>query len=740
MPLPIETARFDALRKLATERYGEIAPIEEEVLRDSASTLYGTVATQLYGSAPKADQHPEVRADFLRWLATDKDAAAHIDPRGLRVEYATIPSDLDLDYCKIPFPLEFKYCTFREAIRLVSAEVPALNLFQCNTEGVISADNLRVQGHVSLKGLKAKSRLNFMYAQIGGALDCSYATCSGALYALSVDGANIAGDVLLTDGFSCSGRIRFTGAHMGGALYCSAATLNFEDDALTADGANITGGVFLNDEFSCSGALRFRGAQIGGDLDCSGAALTAIGDVLDADGARITGNVNLSEGFSSSGTVRLLAAQIGGGLNCSGAKFTARDVAILADRAAVTHGIFLTGRFSSTGVISLLGAQIGGDFNCSSATLSSKEYTLYADGARITGNVYFLEKFSSAGTIRISDAEIDGNLDCRGATLTDKQNTFYADRAKIGHSIYLRDEFYSSTSVRFNGASIGGDLDCSRAMIGNLECIGTQATGDLIWTGIVRPDVCNLNLSNASFRRLVDDRASWPQEGRLSLDGFVYQDRVLRDQTSGEKTVDYLIEWLERQSGRDVLRPQPWMQVAKMLEASGNADGAKRVIYELRRQQALHASLPWRAATFFYDWLDAQPLRVLYAIALLWLFGFLIFWRARRMSAMSPKENDAYREFEASGSLPDHYAPFNPAIYALENVLPVVNLGQDDAWSPDPQAMPSSWFPDHPRLAWTRWLPGMNYRWLSVLRWTLILLGWALALILAAAIGGRFKS
>ena len=67
MPLPIETARFDALRKLAAERFGPITPSEEQVLRLSSSI-------QNPASSESKDR-PEVRAEFLRWIVTDNEAA-----------------------------------------------------------------------------------------------------------------------------------------------------------------------------------------------------------------------------------------------------------------------------------------------------------------------------------------------------------------------------------------------------------------------------------------------------------------------------------------------------------------------------------------------------------------------------------------------------------------------------------------------------------------------------------------
>ncbi len=258
MPLPIESARFDALKKLAAERFGEIKPAEEQVLKLSAST------EDL--NPPDSKDRPEVRAAFVRWLATDKEAAFHIDPLGLRVQNATITSAINLDACKIPFRLRFLYCTFQERFSLRSAELPALNLFGCATEQGIAADFLCVEHSIFLRKLEAKRKIRLVGAQIGGDLDCS------------------------------------------------GATLTSEGDALTADSASIAGGVFLKERFFSSGTIRFLGSQIGWDIDCSGAALTAEGQALNADGANIAGCVVLREKFSSSGEISLIGAQIGGDL------------------------------------------------------------------------------------------------------------------------------------------------------------------------------------------------------------------------------------------------------------------------------------------------------------------------------------------------------------------------------------------------------------------------------------------
>jgi hypothetical protein len=72
------------------------------------------------------------------------------------------------------------------------------------------------------------------------------------------------------------------------------------------------------------------------------------------------------------------------------------------------------------------------------------------------------------------------------------------------------------------------------------------------------------------------------------------------------------------------------------------------------------------------------------------------------------------------------YPPFNPFIYSLENVLPLVKLGQDDKWAPDAAHKPRVLFASYRLLAW--------------LRWVLIIAGWVQVTVLAAAVGSQFKS
>ena len=116
---------------------------------------------------------------------------------------------------------------------------------------------------------------------------------------------------------------------------------------------------------------------------------------------------------------------------------------------------------------------------------------------------------------------------------------------------------------------------------------------------------------------------------------------------------------------------------------------------------------------------------------------------------MAPTEKDAYIAFRACGRLPAQYPPFNPLIYSVEVCVPLVKLGQDDRWQPDPVACPPAEAP--PEVASRRrriehWLaahildPFVTPTRLHWIRWIMIGFGWLLVTFFVAGITGIVKS
>jgi hypothetical protein len=123
--------------------------------------------------------------------------------------------------------------------------------------------------------------------------------------------------------------------------------------------------------------------------------------------------------------------------------------------------------------------------------------------------------------------------------------------------------------------------------------------------------------------------------------------------------------------------------------------------------------------------LERQPFQVVYSIVLLMvLFGGVF---SHCQTHFSETGEAAYRQTHVqhtdAKAAPAAYPKFSPYIYALENELPVVKLGQDDHWAPDANNSTR-------RLYWT----------LMGLRWFLILWGYFQAAVLASAIATRLRT
>jgi hypothetical protein len=126
------------------------------------------------------------------------------------------------------------------------------------------------------------------------------------------------------------------------------------------------------------------------------------------------------------------------------------------------------------------------------------------------------------------------------------------------------------------------------------------------------------------------------------------------------------LQWLARDPARH--EPQPYEQLAATYSAAGQLAEARRVLYCRERQQ--RATKPRLAQA----WGLIQDITVAYRYqpwrALLWLMFLLT--TGSIIYAIAPPP-----------ALQPHAAPhFNPVIYTLNLLIPVVDFGQRNAFNP----------------------------------------------------------
>ncbi|MEM9638299.1 MAG: hypothetical protein AAGA94_11680 [Pseudomonadota bacterium] len=366
---------------------------------------------------------------------------------------------------------------------------------------------------------------------------------------------------------------------------------------------------------------------------------------------------------------------------------------------------------------------------------------LNAQGAQVTGSV-FLRNIKAKATVTINGATIGGQLSCRGATFNAiSVPAFKAQDVKVTGSTNL-EGVTATGEVSFMGAQIGGQLDCKGATFSTTE--GSALTlqrahicQGLIWRNVTLSEGY-LSLSAAHVGDLVDDLTSWPARGRLILDGFTY-DRITAAPTDAARR----LEWLSKGSTwNGEFFPQPYTQLAKVLREMGHDGEARKVL--ARREQLIrnHIRKDARIApdgdvsvAFHSLWRDiVNLLRWGFDLLLRWVVGYghkpflsLVFllaligvtvfpahyaWEEGSFAPNSgpvlvSEDWQSYHTTEAnpaqvwSGDLAPRgwaatadcrhwkdcapgrdWETFNRYAYAVDVVIPIIDIGQTDAWAP----------------------------------------------------------
>jgi len=418
--------------------------------------------------------------------------------------------------------------------------------------------------------------------------------------------------------------------------------------------------------------IRIWGARIKGPLDFEGATLLhrlflvrcAIPEGIVLTDAR-TRRLDLSGSYTQ--RIHADGLTVEGALVLSGAWLeNPNGNALSADGMTVEGSVFLNEGFHATGEVRLLRARIGGQLNCRGAWLENPNgNALSADRMTVEGSVFLDEGFHATGEVRLLGARIGGQLSCRGARLENPNgNALFADGMTVERSVFLDQGFHATGEVRLPGTHIRGNLECTGARLEN-------------------PNGAALNLEYARIRVIVDDEDSWPQPGRLLLDGLEYEG-FAGDPT--QMDARRRLKWLRRQLPH--FRPQPYDQLARVFRRMGREEEAVEVLIAKQKDLIRYGKLSrWGkltrrilGVTIGYGY---RPRRAFFWVLAFVIAGGLIFKWAYTYNLMVPVKILSDPLYRASGTIPAGYPRFQDWAYSLDVFLPIVDLHQESFWLPD---------------------------------------------------------
>jgi hypothetical protein len=473
--------------------------------------------------------------------------------------------------------------------------------------------------------------------------------------------------------------------------------------------------------------IRIAGADIVGVLDLEGAPLTrpltfrgcrfseeiilrsaktkslsfeksCLQHGLSAEDATIEGSLSLNRGFYAKGEVNLGCTSVSGQVDCSGGIFdNSGHTALQASALIAGADVFLSQGFSALGEVSFVRANIKGQLACDQAKFRNRWGPAFnGDTLTVGTSLLFRNCTVEQSEARLSGAKIGGQLNCKNSKFTNPDGiALNCDNLTTGTDAYLCHGFTAIGQVNFTRASIGGNLFCDDGEFHNPNGVALFLAQAKIGAGLILRSLQRdgkskrirgkLMLDQAQCGAFADDETFWPEQGNLSLDGFVYQ-RFF------ESRIDWQtrLRWLCLQPTEHLkfeFRPHPWTQAIIVLKSMGHDYDARELAVQREKFRANSKSTPapMRFWLNFLRYTIGSGYKT--HIALYWslafvMFGWLTFASAANLGFIGPRDSSVQADLAATKPhVLKRYTRFNAPIYALDAYLPI-ELGQDASWIP----------------------------------------------------------
>jgi hypothetical protein len=481
----------------------------------------------------------------------------------------------------------------------------------------------------------------------------------------------------LWDAFPCRKLVDFTGAPsvrsrtiraeviaslLLGAVPAAAGRIA----AVRLDGARVTGTLDLGHAV-IPGPVRLHRCELEGAFDLTGAKARDVDLAgsrlagLTAPLAEVDGNLSLA-GCECSGPVVLTGAHVTGALDMQDARLKCPGaVALVGNRLTIDDDLIAL-RASVDGEFRLAGSWVGGSVLLAGASLRNEGgYALHAPDMSAGARFLARDGFSAHGEIRLAGLRVEGDLNFRDAILSNPGGSaLLAYGIQAGGSVTLSGGFRAQGAVRLSRSRIGGVIFLAHARLENpagdaIRCRNTQARTLHLGVGLEVSGIADFR--NSQFANIRDEAASWPRQLRLS--GLSYGEMAPLPPA-------FRVQWLRRDV--DGYLPRNYETLAAMYRNAGDDSSARQVL--LARERERRVQLPWYGQA--WSWLQEvtvgygyRPLR-----AAAWLTAFL---------AAGTLVFGLHHPPPLAGA---PHPAFNPFIYALDLLVPLVDFGQRNAYNP----------------------------------------------------------
>ena len=361
------------------------------------------------------------------------------------------------------------------------------------------------------------------------------------------------------------------------------------------------------------------------------------------NGADLDANLVLTHGEFAA--LDLTGAHVGGQVTLAGSKVTG-DISLSGLRAGSLFmgGTELSGvelAYAHVGFLTLDNAEATGRLHMSSLRVDE---TLSLDGGQFAevdlAGVWvgqrLLMRYASFADVKLTSAHVGGFL---GLTLSRVAGDLTCLGLEVGQEVIMI------------GATFEGSIDCHTAKIGSdlylasgefkkeIDLTGADIGGEL---AVNKLQGVSLTLRNTKIERIPTLADTWPPA--LEIDGLTYRSVVAADQFE---------DWFRR---TDHYAPQPYEQLASVVQSQGNTTLATAIRYagrERERSEATGGTWAWLTVLKWMIGYGYHPERsILWALVLVAVGAIVL---------------------RISGEGPRNEMPYGLA-YSFDILLPIIRL------------------------------------------------------------------
>ena len=317
--------------------------------------------------------------------------------------------------------------------------------------------------------------------------------------------------------------------------------------------------------------------------------------------------------------------------------------------------MFLDQEFTAAGALSLRSTRIGGSLYVIPARLGDGKHqtAIDATGAHIVHTLEWAPSTQVEGLVILQDAEAGQLQDDR----TGRPDNGYWPSAATGK---LRLDGFTYTRIA---------SDPRATLKHRLAWIGSQQVPSLRQR--VRSALLTLWAARMGSRQITS-----------------FKQRAVSAQSASQTGRDRRERKLAR-TPRSYFVTQPYEQLAKVYRQEGQDKEARRVAIARRRDLRRYGGLG--RPRKFGDWLldktiqyGYQTWRAVAGIIVLYAAVLVFVWSARYHSAIVPVQSImGLHPAPTATSCISHYPCFNPFGYAIDTVIPLINVHQADFWGPN---------------------------------------------------------